>query len=92
MPDSPVDPDVRDAAGEEPEGGSTVGTPRWVKVSGIVVVVLVVVFVILQLLGVGGRHGPARHTPAGDTPGGPTPTSGVTTGGHTGPPPGITHP
>ncbi|MGH2759956.1 MAG: hypothetical protein ACRDKJ_10400 [Actinomycetota bacterium] len=35
--------------------------PRWVKVSLIVVGVLVAVFVVLQLIGVGGNHGPGRH-------------------------------
>jgi hypothetical protein len=64
----------------------TTGTPRWVKVSGIIVLVVVVVFVILVLTGRGGGHGPSRHSPAGNT----TP-AGETSGGHTGPPPGITH-
>ncbi len=66
--------------------GSSTGTPRWVKVSGIVALLLVVVFVVLKFTGLGGEHGPARHSPAGgsnDTP--------DTSGGHTGPPPGITH-
>jgi hypothetical protein len=39
------------------------GTPRWVKVFGIIALVLVL-FVILMLTGVfGGEHGPGRHTP-----------------------------
>jgi hypothetical protein len=45
------------------------GTPRWVKVSGTIAAVLAVVFVILQLTGVIGRHGPGRH-------GGHEPSSG----------------
>lgn len=37
------------------------GTPRWVKVFGIVVLVLVLLFVVVQVTGVGGPHGPGRH-------------------------------
>jgi hypothetical protein len=47
----------------------TAGTPRWVKVFGIVVLLLVLLFVVLRLTGVGGQHGPARHTLDGDTSG-----------------------
>jgi hypothetical protein len=49
------------------------GTPRWVKVSGIIVVVLVLLVGIVLVTGVGGAHGPGRHMPSGDTP-----PSGVT--------------
>ena len=38
------------------------GAPRWVKVSGIVVSVLVLVVVIMLHTG----HGPGRHTPSGE--------------------------
>ena len=51
------------------------GTPTWVKVFGIIALVLVVLVVVMVLIGRGG-HGPGRHTPGG---------------GRTGPPPGITH-
>lgn len=37
------------------------GMPRWLKVSLMVVAALVLLFVILQLTGVGGQHGPGRH-------------------------------
>jgi len=37
------------------------GTPRWVKVSATIAIVLAVLLVILQLTGVIGRHGPGRH-------------------------------
>jgi hypothetical protein len=37
------------------------GVPRWVKVAAIVVGALVLVFVVLQLTGVAGEHGPGRH-------------------------------
>lgn len=36
-------------------------TPRWVKVSGIIVITLVLLFFILKLTGIGGNHGPGRH-------------------------------
>jgi hypothetical protein len=49
--------------GEEPDVSPdlelTDGTPRWVKVFGLIALVLVVVFVILLLTG---RHGPSRHS------------------------------
>ena len=51
----------------EPGHGSTPGTPRWVKVFGIIALVLILVFVISLLAGV--RHGPGLHTPSGDTGG-----------------------
>jgi hypothetical protein len=35
--------------------------PRWVRVTLIVVAVLLVLFVVLRLTGVGGEHGPGRH-------------------------------
>ena len=38
------------------------GTPRWVKVSGIIVIVLVLLAVIMLLSG----HGPGRHTSSGE--------------------------
>jgi uncharacterized integral membrane protein len=41
---------------------TTEGAPRWAKVFGIVLLVLVLVFVVLQLTGVAGQHGPGRHT------------------------------
>ena len=42
---------------EGPNHGSTNGTPHWVKVFGIIVLVLVLLFVILHLTGLGfGGH------------------------------------
>ncbi len=61
--------------------GLTTGTPRWVKVSGIIALVLVLLFVVVMLTGLGGNHGPRRHTKADDI-----------SGGHTGPPHGVRHP
>lgn len=42
-----------------PDSNGDTGTPRWVKVFGIIVIVLVLLFVILHLTG-GGLGG---HTP-----------------------------
>jgi hypothetical protein len=44
------------------------GTPRWVKVSGIIALVLVLVVVIMMFVG-GGDHGPRRHTQSRDAGG-----------------------
>lgn len=40
--------------------GSTTNTPRWVKVSGIIAIVLILLAVIIMLFS-GGEHGPGRH-------------------------------
>jgi ABC-type transporter Mla subunit MlaD len=45
-----------------PNRGSTTGAPRWVKVFGIIFIVLVLVFVILHLTG-NSLGGPGSHTP-----------------------------
>jgi hypothetical protein len=41
------------------------GTPRWVKVFGIIALVLVLLVVIIMFTGVGGEHGPGRHISSG---------------------------
>ncbi len=51
-------------------------TPRWVKIVGIIALVLVLLIGILLLTGVGGEHGPGRHLPAG-SPGAQTPPSSL---------------
>jgi hypothetical protein len=43
------------------------GTPRWVKVVGIIAIGLVLLVVILLLTGGLGRHGPGRHKPSNVT-------------------------
>lgn len=63
---------------------SASGTPRWVKVFGLVALALVLLFVVLQLTGVGGDHGPGRHGGSG----GQAPPSGPTE--HI-PPPDVDH-
>ena len=44
------------------------GAPRWVKVFGMITIVLVLLLIILMFTrGPGGRgHGPGLHAPAGD--------------------------
>jgi hypothetical protein len=39
------------------------GIPRWVKVSGMVVVALIILFAVLHL---SGAHGPASHMSSGE--------------------------
>lgn len=45
------------------------GAPRWVKVLGIIATVLVLLFLVLKVTGIGGHHGPGRHTPPGHAQG-----------------------
>jgi hypothetical protein len=47
------------------------GTPRWVKVFGIIAIGLIVLVVILLLVGGPGRHGPSRHRGTGASDGPP---------------------
>lgn len=60
-----------------PRPGADHGTPprmpRWVKVAAIVVGLLVLLFVVLQLTGIGGVHGPERHMSGAPTPHAGTP-------------------
>jgi len=51
------------------------GTPRWVKVFGIIALVLVLLVVVVLATGRGGSHGPGRHAPSGDA-GGHAPPAG----------------
>lgn len=51
------------------------GTPRWVKVLGIIALVLVLLFVAMMFVG-GGEHGPGRHAPSGDAGGQALPEGG----------------
>ena len=43
-----------------PDFGTTISTPRWVKVFGVVVAVL---FLLVGIMMLGGGHGPGAHTP-----------------------------
>ena len=61
-----------DAVKGSDTGGSPPATPRWVKVSAIVAVVLAVLVVVMLLLG----HGPAQHDATGAVDG-PSPPVGL---------------
>ncbi|QUW23316.1 hypothetical protein JSQ81_07215 [Sporosarcina sp. Marseille-Q4063] len=45
---------------------STTSTPRWVKVSGIVVIILVLLVIAIMIIS-GGEHGPGRHLPSSNS-------------------------
>ncbi len=75
MADSPTSPDPYDT-GREP----TTSAPRWVKVFGIVALVLIVLAVLALLVG-GGGHGPGRHAPSGDAGSQTPPSSAQGSGG-----------
>lgn len=61
MADPPIHPD----AGTDRHDFVPTGAPRWVKVSGLIATVLVVL-VLIAMLASGGRHGPGRHLRSGD--------------------------
>jgi hypothetical protein len=79
MADPPLYPeaDTGDDTGVGRGPGSKPGMPRWVKISLIIVIVLVLAFVILRLAGVGGEHGPRRHSGGSNALGGHTPLAWV---------------
>jgi hypothetical protein len=54
--------DSREQAGPTSDQGSAYRTPTWVKVFGLVALVLIVLLVVSLLLGV--RHGPSLHGPS----------------------------
>jgi ABC-type transporter Mla subunit MlaD len=50
-----------------PDSREYTNAPRWVKVFGIIAVVLVLLVGFMMLSG--GDHGPGQHTPSGDAGG-----------------------
>jgi hypothetical protein len=78
MTDPPPYPDAYPDMGDEPGDRGLTATPRWVKVFGIIALVLVLLVGILLVAG--GDHGPGRHTSPGDA-GGQTPPSKATESG-----------
>ena len=58
---------------------SNTGTPRWVKVFGVIAVVLVLLVGIMLLTG--GNHGPGRHTGSGNAGGQAAPSNVTESGG-----------
>lgn len=69
MADLTLAPDTTGDTDGGPDRESTTSTrpntPRWVKVSGIIALVLILMLVIMMLTGggPGGGHGPGRHAP-----------------------------
>jgi hypothetical protein len=55
----------RNTGGDAGDGGSPPRMPRWLRIAAIVVGALVLIFIALQLTGVGGQHGPGRHALGG---------------------------
>ncbi|MDQ2983841.1 MAG: hypothetical protein M3R70_07970 [Actinomycetota bacterium] len=51
--------ETRDDPDVGPDRGSTHGMPLWVKVFGIIALVLVLM--VVTMLVIGGNHGPGRH-------------------------------
>lgn len=74
MADTPPYPDSGNDTGVGSDHETTVGTPRWVKVFGVIALAVVLLFVILLVTGRGG-HGPSRHTLSGGV-GGHAPPAG----------------
>jgi len=68
---------TRDTPGERPVADQRPGTPRWVKATGIIALVVVVLIAIVMLTGGAGQHGPGRHT-GSDGADRQTPTANVT--------------
>ncbi len=50
------------------------GIPRWLKISGIIVIILVLLVVVIFAFDIGGEHGPNQFGPGRHGPGGATPT------------------
>jgi len=62
---TPRESDKADGAGID---HASTGTPRWVKVFGIIALIVVLLLAIVLLTGVGGDHGPGRHTSLAGVP------------------------
>jgi hypothetical protein len=56
----PRERDYKGETGADPDRGVPPGVPRWVKVSGAILAILVVALVAVALAG-GQNHGPGRH-------------------------------
>lgn len=63
MSDPTHSPEPSEKVGPDADQGPP-SMPHWVKMLGLVVLVLILVFVIVQLA-TGGQHGPGLHRPSG---------------------------
>jgi hypothetical protein len=64
----PPNPETREDISVEPRRESPPGIPRWLKVSGIVVIVLIVAAVAISFIA-GFEHGPGQFGPGQHGPG-----------------------
>lgn len=76
MAEQSTDPDSRSNRSRGTDRAATSGTPRWVKVFGVVGLIVVGLIVFMVVAGSGGaggegQHGPGRHAPGSDV-GAPT--------------------
>lgn len=91
MTDRPTQPDSTSDTGSDTARGAPPGLPRWVKVAGLIIGILLVALAAIMAIA-GGDHGPGRHAngdqpteqidqkaPAADAPGGHDPSDW---GGH----------
>lgn len=53
-------PDQPEETRSDPDDEYT-GAPRWVKATGIILIVVVVLAIVLKLTGIAPDHGPSRH-------------------------------
>ena len=58
------DPPLERDGGAESQRESDAGIPRWVKLFGLIALILVLALVVVVLV-VGGEHGPGRHAVGG---------------------------
>ncbi len=72
MADLPPNLDTGDDSDVGPAPASPPGTPRWVKMFGIIALILILLVGIIMFTGIGGEHGPGRHIRSSD-PGSHTP-------------------
>jgi plastocyanin len=64
--ETPMDDSAPTQTGDAPAQPSPTGMPRWVKISLIVVVVLIGLFIVMHFAGMRMGHGPGRHMGGGD--------------------------
>lgn len=74
MSDRPGSPAPGDDSELAYDRESSTGIPRWVKVSGIVVLLVALLVAVVMLIS-GGQHGPSLHGSGGI--GGPEPPSSI---------------
>jgi hypothetical protein len=73
---------IPDATSRTTDPGSPPRMPGWVKWPAVIIGVVVLVFGVLQLVGMGGVHGPGRHIPGGDVSPSVAPGQHTPMGGH----------